>query len=231
MYEINNLNEIISLKDQLKDMKMDKGESMQSYIMRISHLRDQFQRIGETTPDRELVIVTLRGLPPIWETFITTISNNNSFSSFDELVGKLTQVESRMISRGRIQGPNEGEPTAFVAQGKKNNAKKRKGNPSKSRRPPQSNWDSKDSRRRIRDVECYNCHRKGHYAQDCPEKKDSLRRKSSRPYKNNHGFKNYSIPRGIIGGIPRRDHMGYEGRHPRKKFNVRMINTWAIINK
>ena len=32
MYEVNNLNEIISLKDQLKDTKMKKGEFVQSYI-------------------------------------------------------------------------------------------------------------------------------------------------------------------------------------------------------
>ena len=42
-----------------------------------------------------------------------------------------------MISRGRIQRPNEGDPTAFVAQGKKKNVKKGKGKPSKSRIPPQ----------------------------------------------------------------------------------------------
>ena len=154
MYEVNNLNEMISLNDQLKDTKMNKGEFVQSYIMRISRLRNQLQRIGETTPNKELVIVTLRGLPPIWETFITTISKNNSFLSFDELVGKLTQEESRMISRGRIQGSKKGEPTVYVAQGKKKNGKKGKGKPSKSRRPPQSNRDSKDSRRRDRDVEC-----------------------------------------------------------------------------
>jgi len=41
MNEVNNLNEIISLKDQLKDMKMNKGEFVQSYIMRISRLKDQ----------------------------------------------------------------------------------------------------------------------------------------------------------------------------------------------
>jgi len=90
MYEINNLNEIISLKDKIKDMNMNKRESVQSYIMRISRLKDQLQRVGETVPDRELVIVTLGGFPPIWETFITTISNNNAFLSFDEIVGKLT---------------------------------------------------------------------------------------------------------------------------------------------
>ena len=65
MYEINNLNEIITLKDQLKEMKMNKGEVVQSYIMMISRHRDQLQRVGENVPDRELVVVTLRGIPPI----------------------------------------------------------------------------------------------------------------------------------------------------------------------
>jgi len=91
MYEVNNLNEIITLKDQLKDMKMNTREIVKSYIMRISNLKDQLQRVREIVPDMELVIVTLRGLLPIWETSITAISNNNNFSSFDKLVGKLTQ--------------------------------------------------------------------------------------------------------------------------------------------
>jgi len=123
MYEVNNLNEMISLKDQIKDMKMNKGESMQSYIMRISCLRDHLQRVGETMPNKELVVVTLRGLlPPIWETFITTLSNNNNFLSFDETVEKLTQEESRIISRGKIQ-KHEGEPAAFVTDNKKKKGK------------------------------------------------------------------------------------------------------------
>lgn len=52
LYEVNKLNEIISLKGQLKDMKMNKGEFVQSYIMRISHLRDQLQRVEETLVDK-----------------------------------------------------------------------------------------------------------------------------------------------------------------------------------
>ena len=46
IYEVNNLNEITSFKYQLKDTKMNKGDFLQSYIMRISHLRDQLQRVG-----------------------------------------------------------------------------------------------------------------------------------------------------------------------------------------
>ena len=56
MYEINNLNEINNLQDQLKETKMNEGEVVQSYIMRISHLRDQLQRVGENVFDRELVV-------------------------------------------------------------------------------------------------------------------------------------------------------------------------------
>jgi len=58
--------------------------------MRIFHLRDQLQGVGENVSDKELVLLTLRGIPPILETFITTIRNKNSLSSFDEIVGKLT---------------------------------------------------------------------------------------------------------------------------------------------
>ena len=72
---------------------------MKSYIMRISIIRDQLLRVEEVVLDRELVVMTLRGLPPIWETFITTIRNTNLLPSFHEIVGKLTQEESRMIGR------------------------------------------------------------------------------------------------------------------------------------
>ena len=93
MYEIKNLNEIITLKDQLNEAKMNKGEVFQSYIMSISCLRYQLQRVGENVPDIELVVMTLKGLPPLWETFITIISNNNVLSSFDEIFGNITQEE------------------------------------------------------------------------------------------------------------------------------------------
>lgn len=100
-------------------------------------------------------MIALNGLPSSWDMFIISIRNWERFPSFDELLALCNQEERLMISRRRIQKPNEGEPTAFVAQGKKKNIKKGKGKPFKSRRPPQSNQDSKDSRRGNRDVECY----------------------------------------------------------------------------
>lgn len=90
MYKVNNLNEIITLKYQIKEVNMNKGETTQSYIMRISRLRDQLQRVGENILNRALVIVTLRGFPSISETFITIINNNNVLPTYVEIVGKVT---------------------------------------------------------------------------------------------------------------------------------------------
>lgn len=41
MYEVKNLNEIVSLKYQLKDMDKNEGEFVKSFIMSISHLREK----------------------------------------------------------------------------------------------------------------------------------------------------------------------------------------------
>ena len=113
MYQVNNLIQILALKNQLKDMKMNKGETIQAYFMRISQLKDQIFTASEIVSDRELVLIALGGLPNIWETFITTITKNDEFPTFYDLLGKCTQEETRMISRGIIQKHEEGEAITF----------------------------------------------------------------------------------------------------------------------
>ena len=91
-----------------------------------------------------------------------------------------------MIYRGRIQEPNEGESTAFVAQGKKKNAKKGKGKPSKSRRPPQP---IKIPRIQEGEIEMLSATIViERVTMHCPEKRNAPRRNSSRSYNNNRGF-------------------------------------------
>lgn len=91
--------------------------------MRISQLKDQLLTASEIVSNRELVLITLGGLPMNWDTFITTISNNGKFPTFDEILSKYTQEETRMISTRRTQKHEEGEPTTFATQGKKKKEK------------------------------------------------------------------------------------------------------------
>ncbi len=65
IYEIKKLSHILYLKNELKDTKMNTREIVQSDFMRISKLKDQSFSAGEITSNRELVLISLGGIPPI----------------------------------------------------------------------------------------------------------------------------------------------------------------------
>ena len=161
MYQVNNLSQVLALKMQLKDIKMNRGETIQVQFTRISKIKAQLSIFGEVVSDKELVLIMLGGLPSSWESFITTISNNDKFPTFDELLGKCSQEEAKMISRGRIPKHEEGEPTAFVVQGKKKKGRRGMHYSRKSTSNSSSQWT-----RDLSKVQCFNCHKHGHYAHD-----------------------------------------------------------------
>ena len=53
---------------------MTKYESIALYFMRITELWDKLRSSGDNLEEKELVMTTLNGLPPSWESFIQTIS-------------------------------------------------------------------------------------------------------------------------------------------------------------
>ena len=51
MFGASNANQILFLKNKLKDIKMDKGESIQSYFMRITEIKNDLLSNGEVIAD------------------------------------------------------------------------------------------------------------------------------------------------------------------------------------
>ena len=90
IFKVNNANQILFLKNKLKDIKMEKGESIQSYLMRLTQIKNDLLSIGEVIADRELTLIALRGLSRPWDVFTTTILNNDRIPSFDELLARCT---------------------------------------------------------------------------------------------------------------------------------------------
>ena len=81
MFKSSNANQIIFLKNKLKDIKKGKGEDIQSYFMRITKIKNHLLAIGEVIVDKELTLIVLGGLPPEWHVFNTTILNNDIIPS------------------------------------------------------------------------------------------------------------------------------------------------------
>ena len=73
----------MNLRAQLKGTKMRKGESIQDYFTRVSHLREQLSAIGDTLDEDELVMTALNGLTRPWGSFIQTLCARKESMKFD----------------------------------------------------------------------------------------------------------------------------------------------------
>jgi hypothetical protein len=158
LFSVRNIGQIMSLKNELCDMKINDDDSITSYFVRISQLRDQLQAIEEIISKKELVNIVLNGLPKTWDAFATSMNTRKEYPTFEELWTCCAQEESRISAKEKPQKNYDDQActTRF-----KNSRNKRKFG---SRRMPNKEKD-------ISEVQCFNCRKYGHYKNHCPELK------------------------------------------------------------
>jgi hypothetical protein len=61
LYESKDISQNLTLRNQLRNMKMENSKSVTSYLMRVSHIRDHLAAIGNFISDKDLVTTTLNG--------------------------------------------------------------------------------------------------------------------------------------------------------------------------
>ena len=173
IFRANNANQVLFFKNQLKNIKKGKDESIQSYFMRLTETKNNLLAIGEEIADREMVLIALGGLPRDWYVFNTTILNNNVIPDFDEILTRCTQEETRMMERDHPSNGNGGDPTAFTGDAKKrNNGGLR-------------NQNDGTTGPKGRKGRCCTCNKFGHYAKECPNKRDSSKDDDNNKFRGN----------------------------------------------
>jgi hypothetical protein len=85
LFSVRNIGQVVSLKNELRDMKMNDDDSITSYFVRISQLRDQLQAIEEIISEKELVNIVLNGLPKTWDVFVASMNTRKEYPTFEEL--------------------------------------------------------------------------------------------------------------------------------------------------
>ena len=88
MFKANNANQVLFFKNQLKNLKKGRDESVQSYFLKLIEIRNNLLAIVETITDREMVLTAFGGLSSKWHVFNTTILNNNVIPDFDEKLSR-----------------------------------------------------------------------------------------------------------------------------------------------
>jgi hypothetical protein len=79
LFSVRNIGQVMSLKNEICDMKMNDDESITSYFVRISQLRDKLQAIEEITSEKELLNIVLNGLPKTWDAFVTSMNISKEY--------------------------------------------------------------------------------------------------------------------------------------------------------
>ena len=137
--------------------------------MKISQLRDHLAAIEDPVNDKELVTITLNGLPTSWEPFIQGVCARDKLPSFDKLWADCVQEESRLISRNNLQRPVDNVEQALASHTQKGKKFERRN----TRRFPSSTPEQRARKGKdVSKVQCFRCDKFGHYARDCPERKN-----------------------------------------------------------
>ena len=84
-HEVNNETRVLALKRQLNHIQIKKGESTNSYFLRVASIRDELSSIGTIISDTKLTLMAIDGLPDLWETFAQGISARDNIPDFNRL--------------------------------------------------------------------------------------------------------------------------------------------------
>jgi hypothetical protein len=83
LFLVRNIGQVMSLKNELHDMKMNDDDNITSYFVRIFQLRDQLQVIEEIISEKELVNIVLNGLPKTWDDFSAIMNTRKEYPTFE----------------------------------------------------------------------------------------------------------------------------------------------------
>ena len=63
LFEGRKINSKMTFRNQLKSVKDQKSETMQSFFTRVAQIKEQLEAIGDMVKEAEIVMTTLNGLP------------------------------------------------------------------------------------------------------------------------------------------------------------------------
>src|SRR5713101_1449525 len=157
-FEGKNINRKMTLRNQLKNVKIHNAKTIQYYFTRLSQIKEQLEAVDEEVENAEIVMTSLNGLPRSWDSFIQGICARKKLVKFSILWEELSQEEAQIESREEKMGS---EDQALTVHSKKNR---------------RSNYRSKGkishSRKYLNTIRCYTCDEKAHISRVCPNKRN-----------------------------------------------------------
>ena len=89
----------MTLRNQLKNVKIQNLETIQSYFTRVSHIKEQLEVVDEEVENAKIVMTTLNGLPRSWNSFIQWICARKKLVRFSRIWEEFSQEEAQIAAQ------------------------------------------------------------------------------------------------------------------------------------
>jgi hypothetical protein len=103
------------LKDKLRNIKMEKGNSIPKYLMKIVQCWDELGRVGIKVVDDDLVRLALLRLPKNWHNYQDSVNGREKFPEWERLWLDLVQEDFRWNTRDGSSSKNDDEEDCALA--------------------------------------------------------------------------------------------------------------------
>ena len=136
---------LIDLGRKLQNTKCGEDDDVRAHFESLANFREQLAAMGQSISDDQYTNTLMSSLPPSYDANISIITTNADMSSAtitpDTVIRIITdEYDKRLLKKTK---PKSTQEDAFAAEAQKTKKKNK------------------------RDIECFNCHKKGHMRSDC----------------------------------------------------------------
>jgi hypothetical protein len=93
LYQSDNQNRKMALRDKLHSTKMSQGENVTSYLTKLRQIKDELAAVGDIIPESELVRIALNGFGKQWDVFVKCVVDRETFPTWERLWDDFIQEE------------------------------------------------------------------------------------------------------------------------------------------
>jgi hypothetical protein len=83
LFQNNNDHRKLALKDKLRKIKMEKGDSIPKYLMKFFQCRDELGSVGITVAYDDLVSLDILGLPNNWHSYQDSVNGREKLPDWE----------------------------------------------------------------------------------------------------------------------------------------------------
>ncbi|XP_017434449.1 uncharacterized protein LOC108341264 [Vigna angularis] len=180
------------LRRQYEHLLMEDGDKVSEFFNKILSISNQMKSCGDTVTDLMVIEKIMRSLPSTFDHILVAIEESRDLENLkiEELQSSLEAYEMRMRERNPIKTDEQALKIQHVKNEEKKTTKKWKGKHGKGKwRKDRNKVDQNESsteeegkyeknfhEKDKRNIECFNCHRYGHYASECYAEKEEQKK-------------------------------------------------------